>query len=106
MTKIGIDDFESIPVKNRCQYLLYKKVIESEHPMTTYELMKYGRTLDMCSPFGMTYNSIRRLIESWEGHGLIELVSEFQLPGARRIIKKRRGVDMLEWLRIAFDDVA
>lgn len=98
------DDFDKIPVKNRCQYLLFKRVILAEQPMTTYELMKYGRTLDMCAPFGMNYNTIRRLVESWAGQGLIEMKPPFRGANIDHLEKTQRGVDKLNWLRRLFDD--
>lgn len=100
----GNDNFDEIPVKNRCQYLLFKHLILAEHPPTTYELMKYGRTLDMCAPFGMTYNSVRRLVDYWYGLDLIDPVPPYEWSDIKLLKKKRKGIEMLERLRCLFDD--
>lgn len=98
------DDFDDMPIKNHCQYLLLKMIADSGGKMSTYRLMKEGRKLDICDSSGMEYSFVAGLVDLWAGHGLIEAKPPFVGSGVNWLKITPAGLDLLEKLKGQYGD--
>lgn len=97
------DDWMNAPILNYCEYLLLKKVAQSEENMTRYDLMLYGRTIDICEPTGMRYNKVSRFVEKLEGKGYVILEPPFEGALMKWVKITPEGLTLLERHRLFYE---